>query len=459
MRKIDLRPSADDDTTSSRPQTADHTSPPSTRQTRQRDVHAEVSASSPPPTRDIEHKTSQLSLSENANDEGKTKTVNQSNKNDMIDSLVNDDDASKGPATPGKSFTRPKSKSKDPSDPIIITLDSFGGAHRDVVRDLKEYIRHEAVDKLNTQPASASLPGSLTAKNIPLQSNFSDCGLYLIAYVEHFLKDPEGFVTRVVEKKMNREEHWADFDAATLRDRFRDIVVGEGKRQNGFILTAAEEAAVNKTNMTPHVRATTPQMDSSVLQEQDTHTDGPEVRQASPQPSQPQPSAAKSISEERYGNSDDDQLPSWNGFTSRYSAGVQDRYSEKQDQPQKHVPKQQNRKRRSNSPHQPDESVGDLLPGIENYQHAAHDAGTTDDADDDMLETSYEPERVALGHDRYEEVPSDPILKKLSRGFPDLLQQSRPRIEETLQDYYQTKGQKSGKAYRMSPELGYRQDA
>jgi sentrin-specific protease 7 len=41
----------------------------------------------------------------------------------------------------------------------------------------------------------------VTAKQIPQQDNFSDCGLFLLGYVEKFLESPEKFVEKVVERR------------------------------------------------------------------------------------------------------------------------------------------------------------------------------------------------------------------------------------------------------------------
>lgn len=126
---------------------------------------------------------------------------------------------------------------------MIITCDSFGGQHSEVTRVLKQYLKKEALDK--RQCELRFVPSGLTAKGIPLQNNFSDCGLYLIAYIEQFLQDPDNFVTKVVNREMNEEQDWPNFNATTLRDSYRTVVLAEGKRQNNLPLSQGEEQAID----------------------------------------------------------------------------------------------------------------------------------------------------------------------------------------------------------------------
>lgn len=413
---------------------------PPTRQTRQRDAEDRLPVASPHRTHDIVRKTSQLTLEDDDGDEGRAKRLDEFLENGGIHKHKKDDEPSKASGVPAKGMNRSRSKNKDPSLPVIITLDSFGGAHPDVVRNLKEYLRQEAVDKHDAR--ADPMPAGLTAKGIPLQPNFSDCGLYVIAYIEQFLKDPEGFVARAVNREMELAEHWPDFDATTLRDRCRDIALGEGKRQNGFTLTEAEKVAINKTNMTPNVYTTTPSAGSSILLEAETNGTG--SRRASPKQTEPQSPAAETTSEERSEGSDDER-EFYNGFTSKLSSGDQHQLMDKRKHSQRHTSKQC-----SSAPHQPNESGGNLLAGIENYATTINDA---DDADDNMILGADEPVREPLANDYDDETAQAGILKTLSRGFPRLMEESGPRIKQILKDYQHAKGGKSRKEYRPSPKL------
>ncbi|KAK8136320.1 hypothetical protein PG984_004260 [Apiospora sp. TS-2023a] len=81
-------------------------------------------------------------------------------------------------------------KKHNPDEPKIITLDSLGSGHSPACRNLKEYLVKELKDKKGAEMPD---PGSLTmtAKGIPIQSNYCDCGVYLLGYVVEFLRDPD----------------------------------------------------------------------------------------------------------------------------------------------------------------------------------------------------------------------------------------------------------------------------
>ncbi|PVU93975.1 hypothetical protein BB561_002908 [Smittium simulii] len=80
----------------------------------------------------------------------------------------------------------------------IVIFDSLGGRHRSVIENLNAYIR-SMVSDITGLDADGIIQG-IYAK-VPRQSNYSDCGLYLLQYVEEFMKDPS-----VLEKLVNRVE-------------------------------------------------------------------------------------------------------------------------------------------------------------------------------------------------------------------------------------------------------------
>ena len=94
-------------------------------------------------------------------------------------------------------------KPKDESDilrqPKIVTLDSLGNPHAPTCRSLREYLREEARRRKDCGLSIA--PTGVTAKEIPLQDNFCDCGLFTLGYVEEFLKDPDEAARRLLLKE------------------------------------------------------------------------------------------------------------------------------------------------------------------------------------------------------------------------------------------------------------------
>jgi sentrin-specific protease 7 len=125
-----------------------------------------------------------------------------------------------------------KSKKKPPppprkyaSDlPAIITLDSFGSQHSTETRYLKDYICAEAEDKRAIIVERNDIIG-MTTKGIPEQTNFCDCGVYLVGYVEEFAKDPRSFVTKVLNKELDKEADFATFDPSAKRTQIRDMLL------------------------------------------------------------------------------------------------------------------------------------------------------------------------------------------------------------------------------------------
>ena len=114
------------------------------------------------------------------------------------------------------------------SRPIIITLDSFGLSHSAAVRNLKDYISEEGKTKRQME---ATISAGLTAKGIPLQDNYCDCGLYVVGYVKKFLEDPATFVRKILQKEMDEKADWPEFSASNMRAEIRDILQDEYQMQ------------------------------------------------------------------------------------------------------------------------------------------------------------------------------------------------------------------------------------
>jgi hypothetical protein len=139
----------------------------------------------------------------------------------------------KTPPKRGRRKSKPISRQKyDTRLPIIITLDSLGSARSATCSALKQYIVREAKDKRKLDISEQDIKG-MTAKNIPTQGNWSDCGLYLCMYLEQFLVDPHRFV----EKLLRREEgdiHWPKkIESEALRTRMRNLIMNLHKHQDG----------------------------------------------------------------------------------------------------------------------------------------------------------------------------------------------------------------------------------
>jgi sentrin-specific protease 7 len=77
----------------------------------------------------------------------------------------------------------------------ILVFDSLGLAKgsrgKSVSRILLNYLKAEAADKLKITLTSAMERAMWSCPSLPQQDNFTDCGCFLVHYIERFLADPE----------------------------------------------------------------------------------------------------------------------------------------------------------------------------------------------------------------------------------------------------------------------------
>ncbi|KAL1304158.1 hypothetical protein AAFC00_000585 [Neodothiora populina] len=130
----------------------------------------------------------------------------------------------------GKKRVAPPLPKVNPDQPVIITLDSLGGTHGPEVRNLKDYLIQEAQEKRGMSIKRDDLRG-LLARGIPEQTNFCDCGVYLVGYVAEFLKNPCEFVRKVLSREMDKNNDFADFDPARKRAEIRDELIRLERQQ------------------------------------------------------------------------------------------------------------------------------------------------------------------------------------------------------------------------------------
>jgi len=125
---------------------------------------------------------------------------------------------------PAKKKPVPPVRRFSPDQPLIITLDSLGSTHSQEVRFLKDYIVAEGHEKRGITVDPKAIQG-ITAKGIPEQTNLSDCGVFLIGYVEEFLKNPRLFVEKVCSKEMDRNNDFKDFEPNEKRNEIRKTLM------------------------------------------------------------------------------------------------------------------------------------------------------------------------------------------------------------------------------------------
>lgn len=160
------------------------------------------------------------------------------------------------PDHPPSSGKKPKKKRQGPplkkyklSEPVIMTLDSFGHSRSTEIKYLKDYIAAEALDKHSvTIDAKQRLQG-LTVKGIPEQSNFCDCGVFVVGYIEEFAKDPRTFANKVLNRQIC-EDDFREFSPSLKRAELRDHLLELNKTQEEEHKARRREKKRNLANAT-----------------------------------------------------------------------------------------------------------------------------------------------------------------------------------------------------------------
>ncbi|KAL1970792.1 hypothetical protein VTN77DRAFT_2626 [Rasamsonia byssochlamydoides] len=116
-----------------------------------------------------------------------------------------------------------KGRKHDTHQPVIITFDSLGATRNPAIKSLRAYLLEEAMSKRSLQIDPKEIRG-MAADEIPLQPNFSDCGLYLLAYLEKFAQDPDLFVEKLLRREMSADRDWPPLISGLLRRRLRDFL-------------------------------------------------------------------------------------------------------------------------------------------------------------------------------------------------------------------------------------------
>ncbi|KAG4306493.1 hypothetical protein PORY_000481 [Pneumocystis oryctolagi] len=129
-----------------------------------------------------------------------------------------------------ESYTQILSKKDDISTrkPVIIIFDSLGGQHNITLRNLRDYLYEEAKDKRDLELDKANIAG-IHAK-VPQQSNYCDCGVFLLHYVEQFLNDPDRVLPFILNHhnktpiSSDIKDLWGQEKISSLRSELRLLI-------------------------------------------------------------------------------------------------------------------------------------------------------------------------------------------------------------------------------------------
>lgn len=203
-------------------------------QTRQADLGESLDRSSGHPENKVSEDEDAMSLvGTTAQDMKKVSGLTDSANADSIS-----DNQTKGTATPG---TKTKGKRHSmvrkyaPDTPAIAILDSMpmGAKHGNTVNALKDFLVAEANAKRGMAIKRESLQGMHITRGIPMQDNFSDCGLFLCRYVGELLKDPEGFSSKLFGGELDKID-WGSWDTNEVRNTIRSelqVLAAEQSKQ------------------------------------------------------------------------------------------------------------------------------------------------------------------------------------------------------------------------------------
>ncbi|KAF5601103.1 protease ULP2 [Fusarium subglutinans] len=189
-----------------------------------------------------------------------TRSTRSRAMNDSNPSLI-DDKRTPSIVTPGRTSKRQSTGGNQRfslDDSKIITLDSLGSSHSPTCKCLKEYLFEEAKHKKGLE--ITSVPSGMTARGIPMQDNFCDCGVYVLGYMENFLKDPDEAVRRLLHKE---DTEWK-INAPEIRAKVRDLLFECQEKQHERLEKEKEikrqRRATRGPVSSPQIPASSPQV-------------------------------------------------------------------------------------------------------------------------------------------------------------------------------------------------------
>jgi len=124
----------------------------------------------------------------------------------------------------GKRKSLPPARKLDPGQPAIITFDSLTGTHPTTIRVIKDYLLAEADAKRGGMKFDEKQIKGMTATGIPKQDNFCDCGPFLLGYMAKFLEDPQGFMSKAMQKQFDADKDWPTLVPSKLRSNIRELL-------------------------------------------------------------------------------------------------------------------------------------------------------------------------------------------------------------------------------------------
>ncbi|KAI8059647.1 hypothetical protein BC940DRAFT_313260 [Gongronella butleri] len=114
-------------------------------------------------------------------------------------------------------------RSAAPEDrPKVFVLDSIGARHRQTARNVVQYLKMEAKNRLGIEELATAPVNYPT--DVPQQPNYHDCGLFVLHFVDQFFKSSDDII-RALFKKDKSAHAWATRDLDSKRMIVRAIFI------------------------------------------------------------------------------------------------------------------------------------------------------------------------------------------------------------------------------------------
>lgn len=148
---------------------------------------------------------------------------------------------SNGPIDPAHTFDlwqrsslpdtqRSKQKSWLENNAVVLIFDSLGGKHSSVRTVMRDYLSFEYKDKHSGTLDAKQMELQYIDVAMPLQSNYSDCGLYLLYAFDRFFQAPRLFMEEVIPSRNREHSLWNASEAVTRRKWWKEEVLSLAKQ-------------------------------------------------------------------------------------------------------------------------------------------------------------------------------------------------------------------------------------
>jgi sentrin-specific protease 7 len=153
---------------------------------------------------------------------------------------------------------KPTVPKRDPTSPVVMILDSLGSTRTSAVRALKSWLKAEGMEKRGMDAEIKEKGLYPKASQIPMQDNFSDCGVFVLGYATKFLQDPDAFKTNILTGEMSARTDWPDMKPNVMRTDLRNILFDLHKKQHEARRAEYKAKKEKKNRVLPAPATSTP---------------------------------------------------------------------------------------------------------------------------------------------------------------------------------------------------------